>query len=242
MNRSLLEELKNQAKTIVRGLPKPALYANHPEDTAFAWEVFFNHPLLVRLQGEALQYLYDDYMFGIEHAKRMAQDTGLLILLETSNLPQEESRPVSIQGQAAGMLSGLERGDEAPGHLAETASMVLTSAELRPGERERILWAIEHFRDDPVEPPDEEAGVLAAALYDAAKFRYGTDILPTALWMHCDYSTASAREVRECLQGHVPGPPEDGGFRTRTGQRYGAEIMEQGRLVIQEMVRFLEEL
>ncbi len=242
MNRSLLEALKHRGKDCVRGLPKPALYRENAGDAAFTWEAFFNDPLLALLQDEALQYLYDDYMFGIEHAKRTAQDAGLVLLLETGDMPQEESRRLSVQAQAAGMLSGLERGDAEPERLAETAAMVLASADLRRSERERILWAIENYRDESAEPPERGAGLVAATLYDAAKFRYGTDILPTALWMHCDYTTASADELRDCIREHVPGPLELGGFRTGTGRKYGPEILEQGRLVVEDMERFLEDL
>lgn len=245
MNRGLLGELKRLAKETARSLPEPALYRDNAEDVSFSWEIFFNHPLLLKLQDDVLQFLYDDFMFGIEHAKKAAQDAGLLVLLQTAGQPEEERRRLSVLAQVAGMLCGLERGDgldNTDGRLTETAGHVLRSCRLKDGEADRVLWALGHIRSADA-PPDREVGVLADALYDAVHFRYGPDILATSLWMHCDYAEATPQALRLCLAGEMQALADNApGFRTGTGRAHGPELLAQGKTVLSAVISLLEDM
>lgn len=196
-----------------------------------ARRMFFDDPLLLRLRDDALTFLYDDFGFGIEHSKNVAIDAAAIVLAETDHLERNESRRLAQLALLAGLLHDADRLEaDGAARAAELSRSVLSTYPLDDDEREMIASAIATHEDVAWTPPDNaHSAVLAGALYDADKFRYGADVFVTALWEYCDYEETPPVEAVRCLElasAHLPG--FQGSFRTRTGQQYGDRILATG--------------
>ena len=142
MNEQLVE-LKNFAKKCAKKLPVATFYLDHATEIAFAWEIFFNNPLLIRLQDDCLPFLYDEYMFGIEHSKKVAQDAAAIVLAEESNLTTEEKRHLALLAEIAGLLHDIQRGEDSHALLsAQAVAGILCNYPLKQEEISLITQAI----------------------------------------------------------------------------------------------------
>ncbi len=103
---SRILELKRRARELSASRPQPAFCLECAEEIGHAASLFFDHPLMLRLQNDALGFLHDPCSLGVEHAKRVAVDAAALVLAEPTGLTQEERRRVSLLAEMAGLLSG----------------------------------------------------------------------------------------------------------------------------------------
>lgn len=240
MSNADLYALRGRAREIAHMRPAPALYLDLTAEAEFSNEMFFNHPLVLRLQQDSVQFLYDDAMFGIDHAKKVARDAAILVLAEARGEDAEARRRLALLAQLAGLVHDVER--PGPDHAqrgADSATQILADYPIGDEERERIARAVAAHEAGPGDGGD----LLAAALYDADKFRYGRDIFATAMWLDCDYEGAGRADMTEAL-GRAMSRAE--GYRTtlrtETARRYGPEILDQGREVGRLMLEAMTNL
>lgn len=232
----ILKELRRQAREMASRQPIPAFYLDCAVELQFAWDMFFDHPLILRLQEDCLPFLYDDYGHGVEHSKKVAQEACAIALVEGSALPPEDCRQMGLLAQFAGLLHDTCRLE---GHHAErgaeVARMILKDYPLSDQDRERVAQAIEvheAFRPGQELPEEPKARLLAGALYDADKFRWGPDNFVTTLWEICDYEEWSLPEITDRFpEGLSRVESVAGTFRTRTGRKYGPEMIAQGMML-----------
>ena len=86
----------------------------------------------------------------------------------------------------------------------------------------------------------EAAILLAGALYDADKFRFGPDIFATTLWELCECDEWSLEQIAERFaEGPRLAREFAGTFRTREGRRYGPQLMAEGLVLAEEFTRML---
>lgn len=230
--KKILVQMKKEALAMARELPTPTFYREFAPEISMARELFFEHPLMNRLQEDALPFLYDDYGHGIQHAKKVAIDASALVLVETTDLPPERVRRLTLLAGMCGVLHDSCRLEENHARRgAELARTVLSGYPLHEGDLELAVKAIashEAFSDwTPPQDPDE--AVLAGALYDADKFRWGPDNFSTTLWEICDYEDWTIEEILKRFPGglEITGRVADT-FRTGTGRKYGPELIELG--------------
>lgn len=242
-----IKELRRQARRMASLQPIPAFYLDCAVELQFSWDMFFDHPLVLRLQEDCLPFLYDDFGHGVEHSKKVAQEACAIVLVEGTALSPEDCRHLGLLAQFAGLLHDTCRLE--PHHAdkgAEVAGMILKDYPLAERDRELVALAIaahEAFKPGQALPEDPRARLLAGALYDADKFRWGPDNFVTTLWEICDYEEWSIQEISDRFpEGLERVQAVADTFRTRTGRTYGPQMIEQGLSLGRELLERLREL
>lgn len=230
--KQILVQMKKEAQAMARELPTPGFYRDYAPEVSMARELFFEHPLMNRLQEDALPFLYDEYGHGIQHAKKVAIDAAALVLVEASDRSPEKLRRLTLLAGICGVLHDSCRlEDDHARRGAELARTVLSGYPLSPGELDlaaRSIACHEAF-SDWTPPEDGDERILAGCLYDADKFRWGPDNFSTTLWEICDYEDWTLEEVLERFPGGMDITRRVAGtFRTDTGCKYGPELIELG--------------
>lgn len=238
----ILHNMKSLARDLARDLPTPSFYTRFATEMAFSWDLFFNSPVVLKLQEDALAFLYDDFMFGIEHSKKVAQDASTILLAEDSGLSKETKLRLAPLAQVAGLLHDIECvGDDHAERGADTVASLLEPYALPGEDKEMIATAIAcHESLTDVEYPGKEVAAISRALYDADKFRFGADIFATTLWIYCDYNNADLAAIaRRFPRGLERAQAVAGTFRTKVGAEHGDEILAQGMTVGETMLEKL---
>ncbi|CCO23178.1 hypothetical protein [Maridesulfovibrio hydrothermalis] len=230
----LLIELKQEAKALASAQPVPVFYRDLETQLEFARDMFFDHPLVIRLQEDVLPFLYDEYAHGVYHSKKVAIEAGAIVLKEGGDdLPADRVRELVLLAQFCGLLHDSCRLDE--DHAlrgAETSRVILKNYPLSERSKDLIAESIarhEAFKPEQPIENDLELTILSGALYDADKFRWGPDNFSTTLWEICDYEDWTVAEVIEKFpKGLKIIQSIESTFRTETGKKYGPEMIAQG--------------
>jgi hypothetical protein len=170
---------------------------------------------------------------GLIHVRKVAIDMGALVLAEAECFPPDRRvRRLVLLSHLAGLLHDICRGqrDHAERGADEAASL-LASFPVRADESEAIVGAIrnhEAFRPFSA-APDADAQLLAEALYDADKFRWGPDNFTETLWAMV---IPRGIPLRTLLPRFLPGlegiEKIRESFRTATGRHYGPDFIDRG--------------
>ena len=240
-----LKDLRRQARRMASLQPIPAFYMDCAVELQFAWDMFFDHPLILRLQEDCLPFLYDDYGHGVEHAKKVAIEAAAIVIAEAGPTDPERARRLAKLALLAGLLHDicrLEADHAARG--AEVAQIILQDYPLPAADKAAVVRAVachEAFTALPASP-DQDADLLAGALYDADKFRWGPDNFGTTLWEICDYQEWPLDEVaRRFPEGVERIRQVAGTFRTATGRACGPEFIDLGLGLAQDLYRLLRD-
>ena len=232
----LLTELKIEAGKLARSQPTPQFYRDAETQLEFSHGMFFDHPLVIRLQEDVLPFLYDEYAHGIYHSKKVAIEAGAIVLKDGDHLSPETVRELVLLAQFCGLLHDSCRLDE--DHAlrgAETSRVILNKYPLSERSKDLIAESIaRHEAFKPLTPivDDPELELLSGALYDADKFRWGPDNFSTTLWEICDYEDWSVNEIiAKFPKGLDMIKSIESTFRTDTGKKYGPEMIEQGMTI-----------
>lgn len=240
-----LEAVKQEAREIAGRQPLPLFYDRFSAELTFSKEVFFDHPLVVRCCEDVLPFLNDDYGHGIDHAKKVALEAGAIVLAEARPWGMDQARHLCVLAQLAGLLHDVCRLE--PDHAlrgAELSMSILVDFPLADRDKSMIAFAIrnhEAFR--PMEATeDHEEALLAAALYDADKFRWGPENFGTTLWEICDYEEWCLCEIlRRFPDGVDRIKAIANTFRTDIGRTFGPEFIELGIVLGQRLYKILEQ-
>ncbi|EPR37574.1 hypothetical protein dsx2_0920 [Desulfovibrio sp. X2] len=241
---SPLKQFRDVAARLAAPLPRPAFYTGYAMELEGARTAFFEEPLLRRLRDDSLTFLYDDFGFGIEHSKTVAVEAAAIVAAETASHGREESRRMVLMALLAGLLHDATRLEQdAAARAADLSLSVLASYALADEEREMIAGAIAaHETPTGWTPPaDPRAALLAGALYDADKFRYGPDVYVTSLWEHCDYEELPLSDAPHCLAlAEKRIPALRGTFRTNPGRLHGESFLAVGQRLLPVLAGELE--
>ncbi len=243
MDRRILD-LKRRAKDLAASRPVSAFARDLAEELEHSREFFFDNPMVLRLQSDALGYLDEPCGIGVEHAKKVAVDAAAIVLAEPSGLDQEQRRRLAVLAQLAGLLhDSLRHEDEHAERSADLCLRVLRGYPLSDEERHWIAQAVA-AHESPKAPPlqgPESAILLAGALYDADKFRFGPDIFATTLWELCECDEWSLEQIAERFsEGPRLAREFAGTFRTHEGRRYGPQLLAEGLILAEEFSRMLD--
>ena len=227
-----LELLKQEAKSLAGFQSPPRFYDRFAAELAFSKELFFDHPLVIRCCEDVLPFLNDGYGHGIEHAKKVALEGGAIALVESQPWGMDQARHLCLLAQLSGLLHDICRLE--PEHAlrgAELGVRILGDFPLTDRDKQMIAFAIrnhEAFREKE-NSSDHQEELLAAALYDADKFRWGPDNFGTTLWEICDYEEWCMREILAKFPEGVDRIRAIANtFRTEVGRTFGPEFIDLG--------------
>jgi hypothetical protein len=96
-------DIKRRAKEISAARPQTAFSTECAEELRHASNLFFDHPLMLRLQGDAIGFLNDVCGFGVAHGKRVAMDAAAIVLASPATFPRTNAaaRPAGRHGRAS---------------------------------------------------------------------------------------------------------------------------------------------
>jgi hypothetical protein len=227
-----LRTIREEAKSLRSRLTPPGFYRLCAAELETARSMFFDDPLVHRMQQDVLPFLYDDYGHGVEHAKKVAIEAAAIVLSEVGKADPERARRLAKLALLAGLLHDICRLE--PEHAtrgAELAHLILQDYPLSAEDKAAVVRAVGCHEAFALCPgtPDPDADLLTGALYDADKFRWGPDNFVTTLWEICDYQEWPLDEVvRRFPEGVERIRQVADTFRTGVGQAYGPEFIEQG--------------
>ncbi|NCD24532.1 MAG: hypothetical protein EOL86_02890 [Deltaproteobacteria bacterium] len=222
----------------------PSFYAALSAELAFARDAFFSHPLIIRCREDALPFLNDGFGHGIAHSKKVAIEACALVLADGAPMGMDTARRLSLLAMLAGLLHDscrLEGEHAARG--AELALLVLQDYPLLDREKQMISRAIgchEAF-SEPIGFEHADAQLVADALYDADKFRWGPDNFITTLWEICNYQEWTLEQILDKFPtGMEVIASIQNTFRTQTGKIYGPEFIDLGLLMGKKIYQIIQ--
>lgn len=240
-----LTRVRNRAKALA-GQCDLDFYNHFSSELARSREIFFSHPLILRLREDVLPFLNDGFGHGIEHSKKVALDAGILAQVETRLWKNPlETKRLCVLGQMAGLLHDICRQDEDHAREgAEFSAVILADYPVSDQDRNDIAFAVsnhEAFKGFDV-AEDQSRQLLSDILYDADKFRWGPDNFITTLWEICCFEEWSLQEIVDRFpKGMEFIEKISHTFRSETGRIYGPEFIRCGLEVGTQVYRFLLE-
>ncbi|WP_051617116.1 HD domain-containing protein [Desulfonatronovibrio hydrogenovorans] len=240
-----LVRVRNKAGMIARQC-NLEFYSQFSSEYALSRDIFFSHPMILRLREDVLPFLNDGFGHGIEHSKKVAIDAGMLAIIETRAWEKPaESKKTCILAQMCGLLHDVCRQDEDHARKgAEFSLLILNNYPLSSKDKEDIAFAVSNHEafKDAERADSQRQQILSDVLYDADKFRWGPDNFITTLWEICCFEEWSLEEIIERFPKGLKFIESVGEtFRTETGRMYGPEFIKCGLEVGSKVYRLLRE-
>jgi hypothetical protein len=225
------EEARNVCKKIAASFDIPRFYREKAREVEQSRRLYEHHPdveTCVSILQEKKSYGH-----GLSHARKVAIDSGAIILIEGNNGATESSihRRVLL-AHLAGVLHDIKR--SSPNHAregAKEADTILKNFDLDEAERKAISQAIEnHEAFHPHHPLDTVSDqLLSDALYDADKFRWGPDNFTEMIWDIIIPRKIPLSTVLDRFSAGLEGIEKiRNTFRTVTGREYGPDFIDIG--------------
>ncbi|MFH1080909.1 MAG: hypothetical protein V1766_11755 [Pseudomonadota bacterium] len=237
------EKARNLTIRIAAELGSPRFYLNHHRDVERSQQLFGRAPMVSQCLGIVEAY-GDCYGHGLLHVRKVAVDTGAIILTEMNHtLPEIDVERLVLLAHLAGLLHDIKRDEKDHARAgALEASRILAGFTLKENECSAIARAIaNHEAFQKPDAIDEPAGqLLSDALYDADKFRWGPDNFTETLWAMLDARKATlAAAIPRFPRGMEALRRIRETFRTTTGREYGPDFIDLGLEIGR---RFYEEM
>lgn len=241
---------REMARAIVARLPQPSFRTRFAGELTRSTAMFHQDSRITGLHQEVATLLEGDFGHGLEHSTLVSIDAGALVQAEIHSWSESDPPPdidrTMLLVQTAGLLHDVKRKEPqhalkgarfAPGFLTDHAR------DLTDDEIAMVAGAIqehEAFIPRTLQHRSPQGLLIADALYDADKFRWGTDNFTTTLWDMVIYSGVSVDTFfRKYPEGMKRIAQIRHSFRTATGKQYGPEIIDlgirTGNLLFQEI-------
>jgi hypothetical protein len=243
MKDDILRRIKQESAAAMPG-NLPSFYNAMSAELASARDTFFSHPLILRCREDVLPFLNDEFGHGIEHSKKVAIEASALVLSEAGMLGLEKARRIGLLAMLAGLLHDTCRleGEHAV-RGAELSLLILRDYPLLDDEKQMIADAVrchEAF-SQPLEFDHHGTKVLADALYDADKFRWGPDNFITTLWEICNYQEWTLQQILDKFPAGLEMVASiRNTFRTPAGKIYGPEFIELGLVMGKKIYQIIQ--
>jgi len=225
------EEARNVCEKIAASFNTPRFYREKAREVEQSRQLYEHHADVQTCV--AILQENESYGHGLSHARKVAIDSGAIILIEENNGATELSlhRRVLL-AHLAGVLHDIKR--SSPNHAregAKEADTILKSFDLDKAERRTISQAIEnHEAFQPHHPLDTISDqLLSDALYDADKFRWGPDNFTEMIWDIIIPRKIPLSTVLDRFSAGLEGIKKiRETFRTITGREYGPDFIDIG--------------
>lgn len=237
--------LRRTARNIVAQFPIPEFYRVFFEEYEVSRRFLFEDTVLSELRDHVAGILENDFGHGLEHATKVAQDCGALVLIESrsADLTPEGYRRRLRLAHAASLLHDIRRKDKDHAIVgADAARPILSHFHFSDADARAVCYAIQsHEAFKPLAAaPVIEAQLLADVLYDADKFRWGPDNFTDTLWDMVAYTNPS---LDEFLFRYPAGMEAlrriRSTFRSETGRTYGPEFIDFGIAVGEKLLEII---
>lgn len=237
--------LRKRARQIVSHYPAPDFYQDNSFATELSRQYFETNPVIAELLRFVAKNIEDDFGHGLEHAIKVAVEAGALMIIENKLAGYSDdlnSRRVIIV-QCAGLLHDIQRKQKNHAILgADYARKVLKIYPLNPDEVEDIYRAIRNHEafKSTVEVNTLEGALVSDCLYDADKFRWGTDNFTDTVWaMATFFKIPVSKFMTLYPKGMERLSKIKSTFRTKTGKKYGPQFIDIGLAIGEELLKVI---
>lgn len=240
-----ITKLQKEAERIAARHPMPEFYVRFKAPMALARKLYFSHPMLMTLRDSLQPVFQEDLGHGLFHSSRVGLDSATLICVELESNPMEHDtvERLMVLALMAGLLHDIRRSEENHAEAgAENAAKVLEDYPLNRDEIQCICCAIKNHEAFCAPAPCTKPWfqLMSDCLYDADKFRWGTDNFTHTLWHMVNHKGMSPQDLILRFPWGMNGILRVlDTFRTATGRQYGPEIIETGIEIGKEIYRYL---
>jgi hypothetical protein len=238
--------LMNESRCIASRYELPEFYRRFKPALAISRRIFFDNPLLIHCRELVTPQYLGDFGHGLEHAIKVSVDAGSIVLLEGEKYftVQAELERAVVLVQLAGILHDLKRMEHSHASAgAKAAREILYNFPLSPSEINCIAEAIANHEafSEPQTCETLKGQLVADALYDADKFRWGPDNFTHTVWYMMNYQQVGIAELFDRFPWGVDGILKiKDTFRTNIGVQYGPEIIDLGVKIGKEIYQYLQ--
>lgn len=244
---TIYRTLKKRTLQIAAQYPMPSFYRHYAPESSYSADFFKKNKFILALKEVVLGLLGENLGHGFEHASKVSVDAGTLVLTEARLA--RYSRPVVdrllLLVQSAGLLHDISRTEADHSRIgANVAREILKGYNLDAWEVDDICRAIHNHEafKDTVSSPTQAGGIISDCLYDADKFRWGTDNFSHTLWDMVNFSDIPIESfVAQFPKGMDALVKIRETFRTRTGKKYGPDFIDIGLSIGRELYRVMGE-
>jgi hypothetical protein len=244
---TIYQALRKRTQRIVAQYAAPSIYRRHAPENRYSTDFYHKNKVILTLKEVVSSHLGENLGHGFDHASKVSVDAGILALIEARQAGF--SRPavdrLLLLAQSAGLLHDINRTEKDHSRKgAETAREMLEVYAFAPGEIDDICRAIynhEAFKET-MPSPTRGGSIVSDCLYDADKFRWGSDNFSHTIWDMVHFSDIPIAS----FVAHFPKGMETlvkirGTFRTRTGKKYGPGFIDIGLAIGRELYKAMAE-
>jgi len=238
--------LMNESRCIASRYELPEFYRRFKPALASSRRIFFYNPLLVHCRELVAPQYPGDFGHGLQHATKVSVDAGAIVFLEGEKYftVQAELERAVVLVQLAGILHDLKRMEDRHAQAgAEAARRLLYDFPLSILEVNYVAEAIANHEafSEPHMCETLTGQLVADALYDADKFRWGPDNFTHTVWYMMSYQQIEIAELFGRFPWGVDGILRiKDTFRTNIGAQYGPEIIDLGVRIGKEIYQHLQ--
>jgi HD superfamily phosphohydrolase YqeK len=245
---SLYTKIRKQAVKIAARYPAADFYQDYSDQVDFSLQFFSTDSVICELYDYVSENIEDSLGHGLEHVQKVAQDAGTLAIIEGQKIEGggfvSELRHQVRMVQCAGLLHDIKR--KYKNHAKEGAifsEKVLGQYSFSDEEITDICLAIEnHEAFGDIKVCRTPAGeLLSDCLYDADKFRWGTENFTHTVWAMVSYANIPIKKFMDLYPKGVSFLKKiKDTFRTPTGRKYGPQFIDLGLCVGEDIYRFIQ--
>ena len=225
-------EARRICEEIAATFETPRFYREKVNEVDDSRRLFENNPI-VQSCLDILATNESSYGHGLSHARKVAIDSGAIVLIEGIHLAKGNTlKRMVILAHLAGVLHDIKRSHS--DHAiegAKEAEKILKGFDLGHDERKAISQAIENHEAfkpcHPLNSPTDQ--LLSDALYDADKYRWGPDNFTEMIWDIIIPRKIPLSTVLDHFTTGLEGIEKiRDTFRTTTGREYGPDFIDIG--------------
>ena len=246
----IYRRLMNESRCIASRHKVPEFYQRFKPLLAASRRIFFQNPTLKHCRAVVAPQYTDDFGHGLQHATKVSLDAGTIVLLEGEKYftVQAELERAVVLVQLAGLLHDIKRKEEKHALAgAMLARKLLREYLLTSSEVNCVAEAIANHEafSEPQNFDTLTDQLVADALYDADKFRWGPDNFTHTVWYMMSSQQVDVAELVGLFPWGVDGILKiKETFRTNIGTQYGPEFIDLGlqigKEIYQHLQRFLD--
>ncbi|MBC2717565.1 MAG: HD domain-containing protein [Desulfobacteraceae bacterium] len=245
---SLYRKIHKQALRIAEQYPEADFYQDYPDQVDSSLQFFSTDPVVRELYDYVAENIEDDFGHGLDHVRKVAHDAGTLAIIEGQRIEGagfgSELKHRVRMAQCAGLLHDIKRKHK--NHAKEGAvfsEKVLEQYLFAEEDVTDICLAIEnHEAFGDIKVCRTPAGeLLSGCLYDADKFRWGTENFTHTVWAMVSYANIPINKFMALYPRGVSFLEKiKDTFRTPTGRKYGPQFIDLGLSIGEDIYKFIQ--
>lgn len=242
IEQTIYSRLRQNAIKAAEILGVPFFYIDHKIELEISRESLKTN-MLIKKCVSYMDEVSMDSGHGLSHAEAVALDAGILIQVEggLQNIDSGLISEMVVYVQIAAMLHDIKRKEKNHSIAGSNeARRILNDFLIEDRYKRYIVTAIRNHEafKGVLDPENEIAKLISDSLYDADKFRWGSDNFTTTLWLMLNSVDVPVEMLYENFIENMKYIESiKATFRTQTGKRYGPEFIDMGIIIGQSIYK-----